>query len=302
MNVVALEVGGAYIKGCALGPDGILRERERWFTRPERGPDAVLETVLECAATLARRSRAVAAGIVVPGVVDDRSGRAVLAGALGWREMPVRGWVAEHLEMPVAFGHDVRAGGLAEARLGAGRGCRNFLFVSVGAGIAAAWVLDGQVVPGGQGGGGELGHLVVRPGGELCHCGGRGCLETIASSLALTRRYSLLTRWRGVGAGELYHRADAGDAVARAVCAEAVEALAATLATAVTLYAPERLVIGGELGAAGEGRLAPLRDALARRLTFQAMPEVLPAAFGDRSGCMGAALLAQELRREVAAA
>ncbi|MEU0403277.1 ROK family protein [Streptomyces sp. NPDC006197] len=302
MNVVALEVGGAYIKGCVLGSDGILRDRERWFTRPERGPDAVLETVLECAATLARRSRAVAAGIVVPGVVDDTSGSAVLAGALGWRGMPVRGWVAEHLEIPVAFGHDVRAGGLAEARLGAGRASRNFLFVSVGTGIGAAWVLDGRVVPGSRGGAGELGHLVVRPGGEPCHCGGRGCLETIASSPAVGHRYSRLTKWRGVGAGELYHRADAGDTVARAVCTEAVEALAAALATAVTLYAPDLLVIGGELGDAGRGRLAPLRDALARRLTFQAMPEVLPAAFGDRSGCMGAALLARDLQREAAAA
>ncbi|WP_369142704.1 ROK family protein [Streptomyces sp. R44] len=302
MNVIALEVGGAHIKGCVLGPDGVLRERERWFTRPERGPDAVLETVLESAATLAHRGRAVAAGIVVPGVVDDTAGSAVLAGALGWRGMPVRDWVAEHLDMPVAFGHDVRAGGLAEARLGAGRASRNFLFVSIGTGIAAAWMLDGQVVPGSRGGGGELGHLVVRPGGALCHCGGRGCLETVASSAALAHRYSRLTKWRGVGAGELYHRADSGDAVARAVCAEAMEVLAATLATVVTLYAPELLVIGGELGSAGGGRLAPLRDALARRLTFQAMPEVLPAAFGDRSGCMGAALLAQDLQREAAAA
>ncbi|MFJ5833657.1 ROK family protein [Streptomyces sp. NPDC093089] len=302
MSVVALEIGGAYIKGCVLGPDGVLRDRERWFSRPERGPDAVLETVLECAAALARRSGAVAAGIVVPGVVDDASGSAVRAGALGWRGVPVRGWVSEHLELPVAFGHDVRAGGLAEARLGAGRGSRNFLFVSVGTGIGAAWVLDGRVEPGSRGGGGEIGHLVVRPGGEPCHCGGRGCLETVASSPAISHRYARLTRWRGVGAGELYHRADAGDAVAGAVCAEAVEALAATLATAVTVYAPELLVIGGELGDAGRGRLAPLREALARRLTFQAVPEIVPAAFGDRSGCVGAALLAQELGSGGAAA
>ncbi|WP_455352150.1 ROK family protein [Streptomyces sp. SYSU K217416] len=302
MNVVGLEVGGAYITGCALGPDGVLRDRERWFTRPERGPEAVLETVLTCAATLAERSHATAAGIVVPGVVDDSSGSAVLAAALGWRGIPVQCWVAEHLELPVAFGHDVRAGGLAEARLGSGRGCRNFLYVPVGTGIAAAWVLDGRVAPGSHGGGGELGHLVVRPDGDLCYCGGRGCLETVASSPAVTHRYSRLTRWRGVGAGELYHRADAGDPVARAICGEAVEALADALATAVTLYAPERLVIGGELGDGGEGRLASLRDALAGRLTFQNLPELLPATFGDRSGCVGAALLAQDLQREGAAA
>ncbi|MET9730257.1 ROK family protein [Streptomyces sp. NPDC006458] len=291
--MIALEVGGTYIKGCALGPDGVPRDRERWFTRPERGPDAVLESVLACAATLAERCRATAVGIVVPGTVD--AGQAVYATALGWHGTPVRDWAAEHLDLPVAVGHDGRTGGLAEAREGAGRDCRDFLFVSMGDGIAASVVRNGLAVSEAQRGADMLGHTPVRLGGDSCHCGGSGCLETVASAAAVARRYGRATGWRGISAREVYHRADAGDPAALAVCGEAVDALADVLATAVGRYAPERLVIGGEPAEAGAERLAPLGEALAGRLTGAAVPELRPARFGDLTGCMGAALLARDL-------
>ncbi|MFF0751710.1 ROK family protein [Streptomyces sp. NPDC004267] len=304
-TVIALDVGGTFVKGGTLA-DGAtaLGHADRWYTRADRGPEAVLETVLACAEELAGHCPdAEAAGIAVPGIVDEESGLAVLAANLGWRGVPVQDWLAEHLGLPVAFGHDVRAGGLAEARAGAGRGCDDFLFVPVGTGIAAAAFSRGRALTGGHGAGGELGHVVVRPGGDRCHCGGHGCVETVASAAAIARRYSRATGWHGITAGEVRRRADRGDTVAAAIWAEAVEALADALATAVTLYDPERLVVGGGLARAGEAYVAPLREALARRLTFQTMPEVIAAELGDRAGCVGAALLAHDLlaRRQAAA-
>jgi glucokinase len=298
MTVIALDVGGTCIKGGVLLDDGTLRHTERWYTHAERGPDAVLETVLGCAAELAARCPAAeAAGIVVPGIVDEEEGVVVRAAGLGWREVPVRDWLAEHLDLPVAFGHDVRAGGLAEARAGAGRGCADFLFVPVGTGIAAAVCGGGRAraLTGGHGPAGELGHVVVRPGGDRCRCGARGCLETMASASAIARRYSRATGWYGVTAQEVRARADAGDTAAVTVWAEATEALADALATAITRYEPARVVIGGGLSRAGESLLMPLRVALAERLTFQAVPEVVAAGLGDRAGCIGAAHLGQDL-------
>ncbi|MFD4912606.1 ROK family protein [Streptomyces virginiae] len=294
--MIALEAGSTYIKGGALGPDGVLRNKERWFTRPERGPDAVLETVLTCAATLAERCRPTAAGIILPGTVDETSGRAVHTPALGWRDLPVRDWVAEHLDLPVAVGHDGRAGGLAEARSGAGRDCGNFLFVSVGDGIGTTVVLAGRVPPTTGHGAQELGHTEVRPGGDPCHCGKQGCLETVASSSAVTHRYARATGWRGIGAREVYHRADAGDPAALAVCGEAMVALADVLAAAIGRYAPERLIVGGELAEAGASLLAPLREALTSRLGLPAVPDLRLARFGETAGRMGAALLARDLQ------
>jgi glucokinase len=296
-TVIALDVGGTYIKGGTLADGATTMDcPERWYTRADRGPEAVLETVLTCAAELLDRCPdARAAGIVVPGIVDEESGHAVLAANLGWRGVPVRDWLAEHLGLPVAFGHDVRAGGLAEARAGAGRGCADFLFVPVGTGIAAAVFSQGRALTGGQGRAGELGHVVVRPGGARCRCGGRGCLETVASAAAIARSYTRATGWHGITARDVQRRADAGDSVAAGIWAEAIDALAGALATAVTLYDPERIVIGGGLAHAGEACLAPLRDALVQRLTFQSVPQVTEARLGDRAGCLGAAFLARDL-------
>ncbi|MEV6055131.1 ROK family protein [Streptomyces sp. NPDC052107] len=295
--VVALDVGGTHIKACVMDEDGSLLHTERRDTGAGRGPDAVLETVLGYAADLAGRYEPSAVGIVVPGVIDEASGTVVLAANLGWRDVPIRQWLTDELDLPVAFGHDVRAGGMAEARLGAGRDSRSFLFVPVGTGIAAAVVLDGRVLLGGHGSAGELGHLVVRPGGDLCPCGNRGCLETIASASAIARRYRQATGDADATAEEVLRRSEAGDTTAVEVWRDAVDALADGLSTAVTLVDPGRIVIGGGLVRAGEPYLGPLRAALAERLTFQTAPAVVPAELGHQAGCLGAALLARDLCR-----
>ncbi|MET8625895.1 ROK family protein [Kitasatospora sp. NPDC004669] len=294
-TAIALDVGGTYIKGAAVAEDGTLRHTERWLTRTERGPEAVLETVLDCAAELAGRFGPAAVGVAVPGVVDEGAGIAVLAANLGWRDVPVRHRLSEHLGVLVAFGHDVRAGGIAEARAGAGRGSRNFLFVPVGTGIAAAVMVDGRPLTGSHTRAGELGHLVVRPGGDPCACGARGCVETLASAAAIARRYAAATGEPGITAQQVAERAAAGDRTAAAVWQEAVDALADGLASAVTLLDPERVVIGGGLARAGEPYFAPLREALAARLAFQAIPELVPAELGLEAGCFGAGLLARDL-------
>lgn len=300
-NTIALDIGGTYIKGGVAGADGVLRHTERWPTGAERGPDAVLETVLAAATQLADEHAPMAAGIAAPGIVDEASGVSVLSANLGWRQLPVRARLADRLGLPVALGHDVRAGGLAEARLGAGRGSRNFLFVPVGTGIAAAVMVDGRAWTGSHARVGELGHLVVRPGGEACVCGGRGCLETVASAAAIARHYTRTTSEGGVTAKEVGERATTGDPAAVRVWHDAIAALADGLANAITLLDPERIVIGGGLAHAGESYFAPLRAAVAERLTFQAMPEIVPAQLGHQAGCQGAALLAHDLLQEGAA-
>ncbi|TYC68216.1 ROK family protein [Streptomyces sp. CB01881] len=299
MSVIALDVGGTHIKGAVV-QDGRLVDSAQWHTRAGRDPDAVIETVLGCADELVTRALRhgggpAAAGVVVPGLVDEEAGTAVLAANLGWRDTPVRRWLAEHLDLPVAFGHDVRAGGIAESRLGAGRDCRNFAFVPVGTGIAAALVIDGRPFPGDHGFAGEFGHLVVRPGGDRCACGNRGCLETVASAAAVARRYAGASGETGVSAKDVLRRAQEGDGPAVQVRDEAVDALADGLAALTVLLDFERIVIGGGLAEAGEPFLNPLRTAVAERLTFRAAPRLVAAELGHRAGSLGAALLAQDL-------
>ncbi|MEV6629917.1 ROK family protein [Actinoplanes sp. NPDC051470] len=294
--VIALDVGGTGMKCALVHPEGRVLHTERHLTRAERGPEAVTETILSVIVGLAERARAeglepAAVGLAVPGVVDEPNGIAVWSSNVGFRDVPMRDLVVARLGLPAALGHDVRAGGLAEARLGAGRGEPHVLFIAIGTGIAAAHVVDGVAFAGAHGAAGEVGHVIVRPGGPPCPCGGNGCLESIASASAIGRRYAGVSGVADSTAFDVATRAAAGEALARTVWDEAVDALADGLLTAQALYDAGMIVIGGGLAEAGEALLAPLRGALDARKRFLRLPRVERAALGDNAGCLGAALL-----------
>ncbi|GGK82345.1 ROK family protein [Mangrovihabitans endophyticus] len=295
--VVALDIGGTGMKCALVRPDGTVHHTERHPTRAARGPEAVTGTILDVAAGLADRARAdglrpVAAGIAVPGVVDEENGIAVWSSNVGFRDTPLRDLVADHLGLPAALGHDVRVGGIAEARLGAGRDQRQVLFIAIGTGIAAAHVVDGRAFAGAHGAAGEVGHIVIRPAGPACGCGAHGCLEAIASASAIGRRYAEVSGVADATAYDVAARSAAGEPLAAAVWRDSVEALAEGLLTAQALYDAGMVVLGGGLAEAGEALLAPLRAALDRRITFHRVPRLVRATLGDTAGCLGAALLA----------
>jgi glucokinase len=295
--VVALDVGGTGIKCALVDRDGTVRHTERHATGRERGADAVVATILAVASALAATARDAglaprAAGVVVPGVVDEAGGVAVWSANLGFRDVPLRDLVSRRLGMPAAVGHDVRAGGLAEARLGAGRGYRQVLAVLVGTGIAAAHVVDGRVFAGAHGAAGEIGHIVVRPGGPKCGCGNLGCLEAVASATAVARRFMERTGGRMASAEQVARLAAGGDPDGTAVWQETVDALADGLLTGIALFDPEIVVLGGGLAEAGDTLVGPVQEALRARITFHREPVLRRAALGDEAGCLGAGLLA----------
>ncbi|MFF8832337.1 ROK family protein [Streptomyces sp. NPDC015131] len=290
------------MKAALVGTDGALLYEARRATGRERGPDAVVETILGFAAELYAHGRerygsgAVAAGIAVPGIVDPDRGVAVYAANLGWRDVPLRTLLARRLGgLPVALGHDVRAGGLAEGRVGAGRGADRFLFVPLGTGIAGAIGIGGAIEAGAHGYAGEIGHIVVRPGGPACGCGQRGCLETLASAAAVSRAWAAASGDPEADAADCAKAVESGDERAVRVWRDAVDALADGLVTALTLLDPRTLIIGGGLAEAGETLFTPLRAAVGERVTFQKLPAIVPAALGDTAGCLGAGLLAWDL-------
>ncbi|MFF0160149.1 ROK family protein [Streptomyces sp. NPDC005263] len=300
-HVIALDVGGTGMKAALVGPAGELLHRARRATGRERGPEAVVEEILDFAAELrAHGARqlgkpAAAAGVAVPGIVDEERGVAAYSANLGWRDVPLRELLAHRLGAPVALGHDVRTGGLAEGRIGAGRGADRFLFVPLGTGIAGAIGIGGRVEAGAHGFAGEVGHIVVRPGGTACPCGQRGCLERYASAAAVSEAWAAASGNPDADAADCAKAVESGDPNAVRVWQDAVDALADGLLTALTLLDPRTLIIGGGLAEAGETLFTPLRDAVRRRVTFQKLPTIVPAALGDSAGCLGAGLLAWDL-------
>lgn len=297
MTLIGLDVGGTTMKAALVSEDARVDEDARVLASESRPTDRAdpVGGVLDFAAHLAARaaslgSPARAAGIALLGIVDEATGTAVHSANVGWRDVPILRLARERLGIPVAIGHDVRTGGLAEAVLGAGRGAGDFVFVAVGTGIAAALILNGVPYPGTVGWSGEIGHVVVRPGGEPCACGNRGCLETYASAAAISRRHG-----EGVPAEEVIARAGRGEEKAGRVWSEALDCLADGLAAATLLLDPGLVVMGGGLARAGDALLAPLESRLATRLKFRDPPRVLRTELDDQAAVKGATILARRV-------
>lgn len=224
-------------------------------------------------------------GVVVPGVVDEAAGTVLHSANLGWHDVPARELISCEIG-PCAFGHDVRAGALAESHHGVGH--KDLLFVPIGTGIAAALVLDG--VAWGTPWTGEIGQSLV-PDPDS---GSPVPLEQIASAAALARRYAARspTFPAGSGARHVVELLEVGDDNAALVFGQAVEALGDVLAVCSSLLGPVPIIVGGGLSRAGDHLLHPLRARLQARLSWMPTPEVIPAALGVWAGCRGAALLA----------
>jgi glucokinase len=296
--VVAIDVGGTTLKGGVCDRDAEVLHAERRRTAREDG-EAVVEGIVALARDLAAKGRrrfgadgVAGAGLAVPGLVDEARGVALRAVNLPWRELPLADVVAERVGLPVVLSHDVRAAAAAERALGAGRDAEDVLFVAIGTGIGAAIVSGDAPFRGAHGRAGELGHTVVEPDGPACACGGRGCLEAIASGAAIERAYADTGAADGASAREVAALARAHDPAARTVWNRAARALGIALADAVALLDPGLIVLGGGLAEAGADLLEPVAAELAARVRLGPAPPVVAAALGSDAGCRGAALLA----------
>ncbi|TAM69558.1 MAG: ROK family protein [Microbacteriaceae bacterium] len=296
--MLAFDVGGTDMKAALIDRTGALIEVVRVPTPLDSEHTA--QNVVAEAARLARDFSGrhpqivpAAAGLLVPGEVDDESGIGVFAENLGWHGFPFRDRLSEVLGIPVSFSHDVRGAGEAEHRLGAAAGFRDVVVMVIGTGIASALFVEGKLYAGG-GLAGEIGHSKIADG-PACACGGIGCLEAVASAGAIARRYNAATGRDLPGAREVLELAGAGDAVAQAIWDSALDALALGLSHTVALLAPEAIIIGGGLAAAGDSLFAPLRERLDAILTFHRRPLLLPASIGQNAGLIGAALRARDL-------
>jgi len=306
-TVVGVDVGGTTVKAALVDPErpDVVLARAVLASPPD-GPDAgdrvigacaTLVDQLRAAAAELRLDRPAAVGVAVPGIIDEPAGVAVYSSGFGWAGTPVRAQLGSRTDLPVAFGHDVRTAGLAEWRLGAGRGVADLLLVALGTGIGAAVVVDGAMLSA-RGYAGQLGHVVVDPDGPPCGCGQRGCASRLSSAKSIAERYAAATGRPPAevdGSREVAERVRAGDAVAARVWADAMADLGTVLVSAVTLFGSERVVLAGGGSGAGDLLTAPIAEHLAAALTFQRHPEVVAAALGADAGMLGAGLRAAEL-------
>lgn len=239
------------------------------------------------------RDDVVGAAMGLPGPVDVRTGRVGSSVILpGWSGLDPAAELARRLGLAVRVDNDANLGARGEAAYGAGRGRSDIVYVKVSSGIGAGLFLGGRVHGGATGMAGELGHVQVAPEGALCRCGNRGCLESVASVPALLR---LLRPTHGddLDVQGLVRLVEQGDPGARRVVDDAGRMLGRVLADLCNVLNPQTVIVGGDLGGAGEPLLDGIRDSL-RRHALPAVAESLElvaGALGDRAEVLGALAL-----------
>lgn len=291
--IIGVDVGGTVIKSAIVDSALSIGLRDRRPTAAALGTETVFGNIVAAISTLRNAAdpnvRVVGVGVAITGIVDDVNGIAVHSENVGWQQSPLRSMLAEATGLPVGLGHDVRAGALAEARAGAGRGHRNQAFIAIGTGVSAGIIVNDQLVYG-DGYAGEIGH-VDAGFDEPCGCGGTGCVEAVASASAVARRYSRLTGVDVEGSKEVADRVVTGDGAAVTVWNEAVAALATAIAWTTGVVGCDLVVVGGGMASAGALLMDPLREQTAAKLNILRCPAIVPAQLGDEAGCLGAAMI-----------
>jgi glucokinase len=308
-HALGLDVGGTKILAVRTDEEGVVLARAEVST-PADDPEATLAAMVEAARGLLS-SEVRAVGVGAAGMVEHAAGILRFAPNLAWRDLEIARRMRSALGLPCGLDNDANVAAYGELRLGAGRGCRHLLLVTVGTGIGGGIITGGRLYRGAHGFAAEVGHIIVEPGGPPCGCGNRGCFEQVASGAAIRRLGreavaaepdSPLGRLAGhdpeAVTGELVTQAArGGDPTAIGILAEVGRRLGEGIAGLVNVLDPEVVVVGGGVARAGDLLLDPARAAFA--LAVEA-PEhrppvaIVPAELGAEAGAIGAALLALE--------
>lgn len=296
MQHLGLDLGATNLKWAILSRDDgswatVARGQVRTRISSDHGsvPAAVVAQLAEVAAEAITEWGPVATvGIGVPGLYDPVEGTTrFLVNLPGpWAGQPVAGPVSDALGVPAALINDARAFGLAELRLGAGRGANSMIGLTLGTGVGGVVVVDGRVLLGHDGTAGEIGHQTIDPDGPSCGCGNQGCLEAFARADRLAAACGTAT------AEEAVERARAGDPQALAGVSEIARFLGIGIANMIAVLSPDKVVIGGGISAAADLLVGPIRAELEHRVRTTSLDdvEIVAAELGTWAGAIGAAV------------
>lgn len=285
--VIGLDLGGTSVKGVAVTVSGIeLARDQRSFQLEERGAfiTATKELLKDLQSRAGRRPAGV--GISAPGIAaKDQRSIAFMPGRFEGLEGLLWSEVLLQPEVPVL--NDAQAALLGEVWLGAARGCRDVLLLTLGTGVGGAVMSDGRVLRGHSGKAGHLGHVSLNPDGEQDITHAPGSLEDAIGNHSIRVR----TEGRYNTTHELVRAHQAGDPIATDVWLKSVRALAAALASFTNILDPERIIIGGGIARCGDALFGPLREWVGRfewKICGHEV-QIVPAELGEMAGAYGAA-------------
>ncbi|MDQ8735173.1 ROK family protein [Paenibacillus sp. LHD-38] len=301
---IGVDIGGTKINAGVVSAEGAVLHTVSLSTLAGQAKtvDRVHQAVVDLMAVVKEKFSSVrlkGIGVGSAGQIDWANGSIRSASELipGYAGTALKCILQKQFLLPVIVDNDVNVLALTEKYVGAAQGVNHFLCLALGTGVGGAIVVDGRLVHGFWGGGGELGHLSVDFKGPSCLCGGKGCLEQYASGTSIARRMREKLALSGhpaedLDSREVITRWKAGDPLAVELMEETIAALGSAVASLIHMFNPEVIVIGGGVAEAGE----PLFEGIRREVNRRSMPSMLEgvrieAAYrGNLCGMIGAAL------------
>jgi len=310
---IGIDIGGTKVAAGVVDHDGRLLATSRRPT-PSQDPARLMELVAEVVTELRDGHDVAAVGVGAAGWVDAARTTVLFAPNLAWRNAPLQADLSRLVDLPVDIENDANAAAWAEHRFGAGEREPDTVVLTIGTGVGAGLIIDGELRRGRFGIGGEPGHYRVVPGGRLCGCGNHGCFEQYCSGTALVRAAREVARSRPADAARLLElaggdpeaivgptvtlAAQAGDPAAIDCFEEIGRWLGQGMADLTAILDPGRFVIGGGVAEAGELLLRPARETYAAVVSgrgYRPIADVVSARLGADAGLIGAADLARQL-------
>ncbi|MGH3438377.1 MAG: ROK family protein [Sciscionella sp.] len=293
--VLALDIGGTKITAGLVGHAGRVLHRYRRDI-PHSDAEATWAAVREAVDTARGNVTVAGVGVGCAGPIDVRTGKASPINLPCWRDFPLLERISALLPaLPVAMAGDGVCMTMGEHLAGAGRGSENLLGVVVSTGIGGGLVLRGEPYLGRTGNAGHIGHMVTEPDGLPCTCGGRGCVETVASGPAMVR-WARVSGWQAPESAHAEHLAAAalmGDEIAQSAFSRAGKAVGRAIAGVAAVCDLDLVVVGGGVARSGPLLFEPLRTTLAAhsRLSYLDGLAVVPTALDEDAALLGAASL-----------
>lgn len=299
---IGLDIGGTAIKGAVIDENGKLYGEDSEVT--VKGEEILNGIVALCNRLLKNNKDVAGIGIGCAGVINSVDGVVVRAGNLSLYNFPLVKLLREKIDLPVKITNDANAAALGEAKFGAGKNYKNSILVTLGTGVGGGIVIDGKLFEGNKSAGGEIGHMVIKRGGNKCSCGRHGCFEAYSSATALKRR----TKWameedagsamwkkytsETVTGKTAFEFADS-DVSAREVVNWYIEYLACGLTNLVNIFSPEVIMLGGGVSKEGERLTKPLQQLVDEEMfaADYAPVKITTATLGASAGAYGAAAL-----------
>jgi predicted NBD/HSP70 family sugar kinase len=312
--LLTLNSSARYVVGVKVMPDSfvaVVTDLNAQVVAHRSVEAALMQTVEEIVSDISKlvdaviidaaidRTNVLGVGLGLAGIVDSSTGVCRYTPFFGWRDVDLGRPLADLLRLNVYLENDVNSLTVAEQWFGHGRGLEHFVVVTVGRGVGSGMVINGEFYGGQEGSVGELGHVTVHPGGPICDCGRRGCLEALASDGAVLEAVEASRkagRETTLGASpitlaDVIVAADGGDQLAQEALAEAGRWLGVGLSVLVNLLNPEMIIVAGEGVEAGGWRLDPMRQALVDNQydSLGSKTQIVVESAGDITWARGAA-------------